>query len=150
MRLFIDGDATPNILKPVLTRAINRLSIESIVVSNRGVFIGKSSHIRYIIVASGPDEADNKIVEMVESRELVITSDIPLADRVISKGATALNYSGIFFEEDNIKSLLAVRNLMTDLRETNENISKGGSPLGQKQIFKFSNQLDSYLTKYYK
>ncbi|MBN2694625.1 DUF188 domain-containing protein, partial [bacterium] len=143
MRFFIDGDAVPNIVKPILTRAINRLSIETIVVSNRGVFIGKSSHINYIIVASGPDEADNKIVEMVNVNELVITSDIPLADRVISKGAAALNYSGVFFDETNIKSSLAVRNLMTELRESNENISKGGSPLNQKQIFKFSNQLDS-------
>ena len=87
MNLYIDGDAFPNLLKPILFRAINRESLSTIVVSNKRINIGDSEYISYTIAASGPDEADNRIVEMVEEGDLVITSDIQLADRVITKKA---------------------------------------------------------------
>jgi len=85
MNLYIDADALPNILKPILLRAIEKQKIETFVVSNKKVTIGNSAFIHYIIVSAGADEADNHIVELVQEDDLVITADIPLADRVISK-----------------------------------------------------------------
>jgi uncharacterized protein YaiI (UPF0178 family) len=103
MTLYIDGDALPNLLKPILFRAINRESLSTIVVSNKKINIGHSENISYTIAALGPDEADNRIVEMVEEGDLVITSDIPLADRVITKKAFVIDHSGKLFDEDNVK-----------------------------------------------
>jgi len=85
MRLFIDGDAFPNLLKPIILKAIERLELETYVIANKKINIGKSKYITYIIVDLGADEADHKIVEMVEENDLVITADIPLADRIITK-----------------------------------------------------------------
>ena len=121
MKFYIDGDALPNLLKPVLLRAIKRLGLRTVVVSNKKIDIGKSELIEYIVVSSGSDEADNKIVEMLKEGDLVITADIPLADRVISKNAYAIDHRGELFTKDNIKQYLAMRNLMEQIRESGEN-----------------------------
>jgi len=147
MKLYIDGDAFPNLLKPITLRAIERLKLETFVVSNKKVSIGKSKHITYKIVELGADEADNHIVEMVEKDDLVITADIPLADRVISKNAHAIDHRGELYSVDNIKQYLAMRNLMDEIRSTGE-MTKGPAPFGVKDAHQFANQLNAYLTRY--
>lgn len=149
LKIFVDADAFPNLLKPILLRSVERLKIETYVVSNKKVNIGKSNYISYIIVEAGADEADHKIVEMVEEGDLVITADIPLADRVISKAAHAIDHRGELYSVDNIKQYLAMRNLMDKIRESGE-ITKGPKPFGIKDAQLFANQLNSFLTKYYK
>lgn len=146
MKLYIDGDAFPNLLKPILLKAIQRLSLPTIVVANRDISFGKSKYITKIIVSSGADEADHRIVELMEAEDLVITADIPLADRVISKKGYALDHRGKFFTADNIKQSLAIRNLMHDIRESGE-ITKGPPPFGKKDVQNFVNKLDQFLTK---
>lgn len=149
MRLFVDGDAFPNLLKPIIFRSIERLNIETFVVSNKHMSIGKSKLISYIIVEQGADEADNHIVELVKGGDLVITADIPLADRVISKAAHAIDHRGELYSVDNIKQYLAVRDLMEKIRESGET-TKGPKPFAQKDAHQFANQLHKFLTKYYK
>ena len=144
MKLYIDGDALPNILKPILLRAIDKLKIETFVVSNKKISIGKSNHIEYIIVDAGADEADNHIVEMVNDDDLVVTADIPLADRVISKNAHAIDHRGELYTEDNIKHYLAMRNLMQGIRDSGE-ITKGPAPFSQKDAGNFANQFNKFL-----
>ena len=92
MKLYIDGDAFPKLLQPILLRAVERLSIPTFIIANKRINIGESDNITYIKVSSGPDEADDRIVEMVEEGDLVVTADIPLADRVITKKAHAINH----------------------------------------------------------
>jgi len=87
--LFIDGDAFPNLLKPIVLRSIERLQLPTKVIANKKITIGKSSHIEYIIVNQGADEADHRIVELCQKGDLVITADIPLADRIISKASAS-------------------------------------------------------------
>lgn len=147
MTLFLDGDAFPNLLKPILFRAIQRLSLPTVVIANKRINIGESEFITHIIANSGPDEADNRIVEMVAEGDLVITSDIPLADRIVDKKAFALNHYGKFFDEDNVKQALAIRDLMESIRETGE-ITKGQKPFGQKDVQKFANQLNQFLSRH--
>ena len=147
-RIFVDADAFPNLLKPILFRSIQRLNIETFVVSNKKVNIGKSDNISYIIVEAGADEADHKIVEMLEEGDLVITADIPLADRVISKDAHAIDHRGELYSVDNIKQYLAMRNLMDKIRESGE-MTKGPKPFGAKDAHQFANQLNSFLSKYF-
>ena len=146
MTLYIDGDALPNLLKPILFRAIARESLLTIVVSNKRIHIGHSDCISYKIAGSGPDEADNLIVEMVQEGDLVITSDIPLADRVITKKAFVIDHSGKLFDEDNVKQALAIRNLMQSIRDTGE-ITKGPAPFSKKDVQKFANQLNQFLNR---
>ncbi|MDX1294696.1 MAG: YaiI/YqxD family protein [Sulfurimonadaceae bacterium] len=147
MRLYVDGDAFPNLLKPILLRAIEREKLESYVVSNKRITIGSSKFVDYIIVEEGADEADHRIVEMVEKGDLVITADIPLADRVISKGAHAIDHRGELFSVDNIKQYLAMRNLMEEIRDSGI-VTKGPAPFTQKDAHQFANQLNSFLAKY--
>jgi uncharacterized protein len=146
MKLYIDGDALPNLLKPIIFRAIERLALPTFAVANKRITIGESKNITYLVVASGPDEADNRIVEMVEAGDLVITADIPLADRVITKKAHALNHHGKLFDLANIKNSLAMRNLMQELRDSGE-VTRGPAPLNQKDAHEFANQFNKFLAK---
>jgi len=147
LKIYLDGDAFPNLLKPILFRSIERLGIETYVVANKKINIGKSNHITYMIVDAGADEADHKIVEMVEEGDLVITADIPLADRVITENAHAIDHRGELYSVDNIKQYLAMRNLMDKIRESGE-ITKGPKPFGQKDAHEFANQLNAFLSKH--
>ncbi len=147
LTLYIDGDAFPNLLKPIVFRSIERLNIPTYVVANKKITIGDSPLITYMIVDQGADEADDKIVEMVEEGDLVITADIPLADRAITKGAHAIDHRGELFSVDNIKQYLAMRNLMEKIRESGE-MTSGPKPFGSKDAHEFANQLHRFLTKH--
>lgn len=146
MILFIDGDAFPNILKPIIHRAIEKLKIETFVVSNKRVSISASSHISNILVADGPDEADNRIVEMVKEGDLVITADIPLADQVITKKAFALDPRGKFWDSDNIKQALAMRDFMESFRESG-GVTKGQAAFNKNDVREFANKLNQFFRR---
>ena len=148
MTLFIDGDAFPNLLKPIVLRSIERLSIATKVIANKKIHVGKSKHIEYIIVDQGADEADHLIVELCEKGDLVITADIPLADRIINKNAHAIDHRGELYSVDNIKQYLAMRNLMESIRESGE-MTGGPKAFGQKDAHAFANQLNAFLTKHF-
>jgi len=142
--LYIDADALPNILKPILLRAIDKQQIKTFVVSNKKVSIGTSPFIEYIVVSAGTDEADNHIVELLSKNDLVITADIPLADRVISKEAHAIDHRGELYASDNIKNYLAMRDLMQSIRDSGE-VTKGPKPFGIKDAQNFANQFNKFL-----
>jgi len=144
--LYIDADALPNLLKPILLRAIEKQNIKTFVVSNKKVSIGVSSYISYIIVDAGADEADNHILELLKEGDLVITADIPLADRVISKKAHAIDHRGELYTIDNIKNYLAMRDLMQSIRDSGE-VTKGPKPFGQTDSQNFANQFNKFLQK---
>lgn len=149
MTLFIDGDAFPNLLKPIVLRSIQRLGITTYVIANKKITLGKDDSIEYIIVDQGADEADHKIVEMCEEGDLVITADIPLADRIISKNGHAIDHRGELYSVDNIKQYLAMRNLMESIRESGE-MTRGPSAFGTKDAHEFANQFNAFLAKHYK
>jgi uncharacterized protein YaiI (UPF0178 family) len=144
MQIYIDGDAFPNLLKPIVIRAINRLSLPTTVISNKTINLGKSEYVEYLIVEDGIDKADKKIVEMVNDNDLVITADIPLADFVIEKDAFALDHRGTLFTKENIKHHLSMRNLMQEIRDSGE-ITKGPKPFSQKDSQNFANSLNKFL-----
>jgi len=146
MTLYIDGDALPNLLKPILWRSIEKLSLSTVVVSNKRINIGPSEHIEYIIVADGPDEADNSIVEMVKEGDLIITADIPLADQVVTKKAFALDPRGKFWDSDNIKQALAMRDFMESFRESG-GVTKGQAPFNKNNVREFANQLNQFFRR---
>jgi len=149
VRLFIDGDAFPNLLKPIILRSIQRLQIPTTVIANKRVSIGNTKEIEYVIVDQGADEADHEIVKRCQSGDLVITADIPLADRVIAKGAHAIDHRGELYSTENIKQYLAIRNLMESIRESGE-MTKGPKAFGSKDAHAFANQFNAFLAKHYR
>lgn len=146
MTLFIDGDAFPNLLKIIVLRAIEKQKISTYVISNKKISIGKSSFVKYLIVDAGADEADDEIVELLKEGDLIITADIPLANRCIDKNAHAIDHRGETYTSDNIKQYLAYRNLMQEIRDSGE-MTKGPAAFGNKDAQNFANAFNAFLQK---
>jgi uncharacterized protein YaiI (UPF0178 family) len=146
MRILIDADACPVTVKELLYKTSNRLEIEIIFVANQYMRIPVSDFMSSILVADGADIADDHIVEIMVAGDLVITADIPLADRVIKKNGVVLDPRGTFLTDENIGERLATRNLLDDLR-TDGMITGGPKPYGNKEKQEFANQLNKFLTK---
>ncbi len=147
MKIWVDADACPVVIKDILFRAAERTGLQLTLVANQPVRIPRLHCIKFIQAASGFDAADNEIVKRVIPGDLVITSDIPLAAKVIEKGGHALNPRGELYSEDNIKARLSVRDFMDTLRASG--IDTGGPPaLNQGDRKAFANNLDKLLTQY--
>lgn len=146
MKILVDADAFPNALKEILLRAVLKREITTVFIANKKISVPNQSYISMEVVAQGPDEADHRIAELCEAGDLVITADIPLADRIVSKGAVGLDPRGTIYDENNIKHLLAMRNLMEELRNNGE-ITGGPSAIGAKTVREFADGLNTLLSK---
>jgi len=146
MRLLVDADACPVPAKEILYRVSERLGIPLVLVANSPMRLPESRLISLEVVAQGADEADDRIVDMAEPEDLVITADIPLAARVIRKSVTAavLDPRGTFLTDANIGPRLALRDLMDGLRSEGMNTGGPGA-YGAKDKQTFANQLDKWL-----
>ncbi len=145
MQIWVDADACPNVIKDILYRAAERVSVVMTLVSNQPLRTPRSKYIRSMQVRSGFDVADNQILREAKAGDLVITADIPLAANVIEKGCHALNPRGEFYTSDNIGQRLAMRNFMEELRSSG--VDTGGpSAFSQGDRQAFANQLDRFLT----
>ena len=144
MRIWVDADACPNIVKEILFRASARTQTPLVLVANQMIRTPVSPLIKKIQVTAGFDVADNRIVQEMEKGDLVITADIPLADQAIEKGGYALNPRGELYTVTNIKQRLAVRNFSESLRSTGV-MTGGPSALGKKEVQAFANALDRFL-----
>lgn len=149
MRIIIDADATPVVIKTILFRAAERNRIPLILVANQSLKFPDSQYITAIVVPAGPDEADDRIAEIVNPGDLVVTADIPLADRVVTKGGNAINPRGDFYTKENIKEKLTMRDLMDELRSSGINTG-GPSVFASRDRQAFANQLDRFLTKHHR
>jgi len=116
--IYVDADACP--VKPEIYRVAERHNLIVHVVSNSGMRIERNPLIRQVVVAAGPDEADNWIADNITDRDIAITADIPLADRCLKKNAQVIGPTGKPFTQASIGMALAMRNLMSDLRETSD------------------------------
>ena len=147
MKIWVDADACPVVIKDILFRAAERTSVEVTLVANQFVQIPGSCFIKFIQVAQGFDVADNEIVKRLHAGDLVITSDIPLAADVIEKGGCALSPRGELYTVDNIRARLNMRDFMETLRSSG--VDTGGpSALSQSDRKAFANHLDKLLTKH--
>ena len=145
MRIWVDADACPRVIKDILFRAAERKKIKLTLVANQPLRSPPSQYIDSLVVGSGFDVADDKIVELLVAGDLVITADIPLAAAVIKQDGHARNPRGEFYTPENIQERLAVRNMLDELRGCG--VETGGPAAfgsGDKQAF--ANQLDRFLT----
>ncbi|MCF6325164.1 MAG: YaiI/YqxD family protein [Gammaproteobacteria bacterium] len=146
MKIWVDADACPVVIKEILFRAAPRTRIETTLVANQLIRIPPSPFIKMLQVPQGFDVADNEIVKRVEPGDLVITSDIPLADEVIEKGGHALSPRGELFTPDNIKARLNMRDFLDTMRASG--VDTGGPPaLNKSDRMAFANHLDRLLTQ---
>jgi uncharacterized protein YaiI (UPF0178 family) len=146
MRIWVDADACPKVIKEILFRAADRREIQLTLVANKMLYCPPSKFIRALQVPAGFDVADNKIAELVETGDLVVTADIPLAADVIKRGGHALNPRGEFYTRDTIQERLTMRNFMDGLRSSG--VETGGPPtLSQSDRQAFANQLDRFLAQ---
>jgi uncharacterized protein YaiI (UPF0178 family) len=146
MRIWVDADACPVVIKDVLYKTAVRREIPLTLVANTGLTVPSSPLIDTIRVGAGFNVADEEIARLVQPGDLVVTADIPLADAVVDKGATGLNPRGELYTEDNVKGLLRMRNLMEELRSGGM-VAGGPPPIGPRDKQEFTNQLDRFLTR---
>ena len=147
MKIWVDGDACPKGVKEILFRAADRKKIATIFVANQYLRLPHSSYLEMVQVSDGADVADDKIVELCSAGDLVITADIPLAARVVGKGATALDPRGKLYDSNNIGQILGMRDFMDELRGAG--VETGGpSGFGAKDRQKFANELDRILVQH--
>ncbi len=147
LHIYVDADACPNVIKDILYRASERLSVPLTLVANRPLTVPRSKHIHSLVVPGGFDAADEEIVRRVQAGDLVITADIPLAAGALDKGAHAINPRGERYTQDCIRERLRIRDMMEQLRDSG--VRTGGpSALSQADRQAFANQLDRFLQPY--
>ena len=147
MKIWVDADACPVVIKEILYRAAIRTSIETILVANAWLRVPPSPHIRSVQVDKGFDVADNHIVQALQAGDLVITADIPLAAQVVAKGAHALNPRGEIYTSANIAERLAMRDMMDELRSQGAEIG-GPAAFNQADRQKFAAELDRFMARH--
>jgi hypothetical protein len=146
MQIWVDADACPKAIKTILFRAAERTGISLTLVANQPLQVPPSRHISAILVPQGFDVADNEIVKRANAGDLIITSDIPLADEVITKGAYALTPRGELFTKENIRARLNMRDFMDTMRASG--LDTGGPPpLSESDKREFANNLDRFLAR---
>lgn len=148
MKIWVDSDACPKVIKELLYRIAERTGVSISFVANQYLFIPKLPNMDFILVEPGFDIADSKIVQLCAEGNIVITADIPLAVAVIKKGAFALNPRGDLYDSNNIGEILATRDLMDSLRGgLMEQNSGGPAPFSPKDREKFANALDKFMAR---
>ncbi len=143
MSLYVDADACP--VKDECTRAAERLGVRVFVVCNGGLRPSAHPLVETIFVPDGPDEADKWIAERAGPGDVVVTGDIPLAAKCVASGAAVLKHDGEALTPANIGNVLAMRDLMADLRSADPFRQGGGRTFTKADRGRFSAALDRVL-----
>jgi uncharacterized protein len=145
-QIWVDADACPVVIREILFRAAERTGVRVTWVANKPLRLPMAPNMRFLQVPPGFDAADKRIVELMETDDLVVTADVPLAAAAIDKGGTALNPRGELYTKDNVRERLSVRNFLDELRSGG--VNTGGPPaLSQRERQLFANQLDTWLAR---
>ncbi len=171
-KLFIDADSVPVSFRRIILKRAMKDNIETIFVADRAlndVALARDQHsallrdpfrgaiekeelrkikskIQMVVVTTGANSADDYIVENITSDDLLITHDIPLADRAVAKGALVLDDRGNTYTSDNIKARLSERNMMNEFRALGLQLERQGG-MSEKVKTEFANAFDSALQK---
>ena len=142
--IWVDADACPNVIKEILFRAADRQRRKVTLVANHPLKRPPSPWIEFLQVPKGFDVADTTIEERCVPGDLVVTQDIPLADAVITLGATVLSPRGVLFTRENIRERLNMRDFMDTMRASGIEMSQP-PVLSKQDRQKFANGLDKWL-----
>lgn len=144
IRVFVDADACP--VKDEVYKVAGRHKVPVIIVSNSFLRVPASRLISQVVVEQGPDVADDHIAEHADQMAIVITADIPLADRCLKSGAAVISPTGKPFTVDSIGSAMATRALMEDLRATGD-IMGGPAPFQKRDRSRFLEALHEAIVR---
>ena len=139
IRIFVDADACP--VKDEVYRVASRYQVPVTVVANSYLRVPREALINMVVVDDGFDAADDYIAEHATPRSVVVTADIPLADRCLKAGSIVLGSNGKPFTDASIGMALATRSIMTDLRAGGD-IVGGPSPFTKADRSRFLSALD--------
>ena len=142
--IFVDADACP--VKDEIYKVAARYGLRVFVVSNSYMMLPRDPLIERVVVAAGPDVADDWIAERATQRDVVITADVPLAARCVKAGASVIAPNGRPFTPDSIGMALATRNLMDDLRSQGQT-TRGPKPFTAQDRSTFLSALDLAITR---
>lgn len=142
LEIYVDADACP--VKDEVVRVAERHNLPVYIVSNSGMRPSRHALVRPVVVAEGPDAADDWIVEHIALGDICVTSDIPLAARCLKKAARAIRPDGTLFTEQSIGMALAMRDLMKSLRETGD-VRGGGEAFGKADRSRFLRELEQMI-----
>ena len=144
VRILVDADACP--VKDEIYKVGLRHGVAVIIVANSYIRIPEHALISRKIVSDGFDAADDWIAETATPLDVIITADIPLADRCLKAGARVLAHTGKPFTPDSIGGALATRAIMADLRVGVAGIGAGGpAPFAKTDRSRFLSALDTAL-----
>ena len=146
MKIWVDADACPAVIKDILFRAAERTATRLTLVANHSLPVPRSRYIDFVQVRHGFDVADNEIVNRLSAGDLVITGDIPLAAEVIEKGGQALSPRGELHTANNIRARLNIRDFMETMRASGVNTG-GPDALSHADRKSFADQLDRILAR---
>ena len=138
--IYVDADACP--VKDEILRVAERHGLMTHLVSDGGIRPRPGPLVRIVVVAQGADAADDWIAGNIQASDIAITNDIPLADRCLKSGATAIRPNGKTFSEDSIGTALATRDLMAGLRELGQ-ITGGPAPFSKQDRSRFLEALET-------
>jgi uncharacterized protein len=146
MKIWVDADACPRVIKEIVFRASERLELPVCLVANQPLAKHHSRLVTSVVVSDGFDVADDYIVEHATPDDVVITADIPLAARIVEKGAVGLDPRGELYTEENVGERLSMRDMMQELRGAGM-IQGGPAQFSNTDRQRFASALDSLLTR---
>jgi len=145
-KIWIDADACPKVIKEHIFKVSQRIQCPVTLVANSMMFYPPSPLINLVKVNKNLDAADHYIVEHVDTNDLVITADVPLASLVVQKGALVIDVRGEIYSEDNIQERLSMRDFLKTMRD--EGMQLGGPNIfNEKDRIQFMNSLNKILDK---
>ncbi len=142
--IYVDADACP--VKDEVLKVAERHGLKTIMVSDGGIRPHPSPMVEIVVVAQGADAADDWIADTIQAGDIVITNDIPLADRCMKNGAGAIRPNGQAFTEDSIGMALATRDLMAGMREAGQ-VTGGPPPFSKQDRSRFLQALDTAIQR---
>ena len=144
LTIWVDADACPRAIKSIVIRAAARCQVKVVLVANQALGMVSSPTVSVVQVEKGADVADDYIIEKMKAEDVVITADIPLADRVVTQGSVAISPRGRMYTQESIKEALSIRDFMTHMRDSGV-ITGGPKPFNDKDKHQFAAALDRLL-----
>ena len=144
MAIYIDADACP--VKAEIYRVAGRYRLKVYVVSNSYLNVPRDPRHELVVVNDSFDAADNWIAERAGPGDIVVTADIPLADRSLKAGAAVIGNAGVPFTAASIGMAMANRELLSNLRAMGE-VTGGPRPMTQRDRSRFLSALDEAIQK---